>query len=293
MAGVYCDCKGETYPTHGTYYLRLLELFKGGGVSLGHFSFILKATGAVVSGSTILDALQNKALNDPVSDVDIFVEEKNAALLNALIYPLFVKYDNPPDPHMRDHTGPGYMSNIVGLYNYTWRSSNGTLSLYKRVQVIVIKNGIAPKEHVQQFDLTFCQNYFDGDHFYSFHPRCVHSKTGSCGVTIDYDRLDRLNKYIERGYTITNFDKKALDKEEATRKEIVKKYRELKKDLKEYKADIPMLVQTYNDMITKIDYDHRVGVIQHNSIDYYTQLKLLNCEAKYELEEFLEMLKGV
>lgn len=268
MQNTYCSCQKEVYPTFGKYYVRLRDLFKGGGLSLEQFSFILKATGAVISGSTILDAIQDKGLTDPQSDLDIFVEEKNVALLNALIYPLFVKYENPPNPHIRDHTGPGYMTNIVGLYNYTWYSSKD--KLYKPVQIIVIKNGITPLEHIQRFDLTFCQNYFDGDRFYSFHPQCVKNKTGSCGVTIDYDRLGRINKYIERGYTITNFNKDALDKEEATRADLIKKYR---------------------NPLCKIDFYRKLNEIQCNKIDYYTQLKLLNLEAtNYINNEYLKVV---
>jgi hypothetical protein len=69
-------------------------------------------------------------------------------------------------------------------------------------QIIVLDDGVKPTEFVKGFDLTFCQNYFDGEHYYSYHPECVKSRIGYMTKTIDEKNKYRIQKYEERGYKI-------------------------------------------------------------------------------------------
>ena len=62
------------------------------------------------------------------------------------------------------------------------------------------------QDAVRRFDLTFVQNYWDGnDCVYSFHPHCAASGKGFV-LAHSRAKMSRIAKYLARGYTVS-FDK--------------------------------------------------------------------------------------
>ena len=240
MSAPSCDC----IPKHFKDSKNLLHRFKlealeamleADGVSFSHLCFILQATGSVISGSTILQCLNNDKEDGCYlqRDVDIYVEKKNAALLNALLYPIFdyskiplnhsngkVYYNTVKSPNggmfnnMTDMDYPEALPSIIGLYNYSCRRKGEVINykgekcevmkFVRPYQIIVLDDGVKPTDFVANFDLTICQNYFDGLNFVSYHPKCVSTKKGYITRLVDEKRMVRIKKYEERGYTILN-----------------------------------------------------------------------------------------
>ena len=214
----------------------LKKMIDDDGINFNHLCFILQATNAIISGGTILQILNNDKQRYQLSDVDIYVEEKNCALLNALLFPYF-DYSKIPLRNSKNEiyyfkrtypTGglfkdtkyakeyvdeyPGVFSQIVGLYNYAAVKkviicNFEAMSYICTYQIIVLENGVNPKDFVKNFDLTFCQNWFDGEQFFSYHPHCVMSRSGYLTRDVDEKRRYRIQKYEYRGYKVLNYTK--------------------------------------------------------------------------------------
>jgi hypothetical protein len=89
------------------------------------------------------------------------------------------------------------MPNIISIYTYSW---------VHPIQVIVLKKGVDPRNYIETFDYTFCQNYYDGENINSYHPQCVKAKRGFLNYRVENPELQfhRTLKYEARGYTIVN-----------------------------------------------------------------------------------------
>ena len=223
-----CNCSPKTYDD----FTKLEKFFENDGIHFKQLCDILRATEAVISGGTILCTLNNDNKGYTLSDVDIYVEKKNSALLNALLCPIF-DYTKVPlkdsDGNIYYHTVtyptggmfnktkpdsdyPDVLPSIVGLYNYTckkkttsvWYSKDpfDYMSYLRPYQIIVLEDGVKPKDFVKGFDLTFCMNYFDGETLVSYHPECVASRKGYVMKEVDMKTSQRIQKYEYRGYTI-------------------------------------------------------------------------------------------
>lgn len=77
------------------------------------------------------------------------------------------------------------------------------------VDLMELKQGILPLNVVSNFDLTFCQVWFDGEKFYATHSADVRSKKGK--LNQDYLATflagntflkNRFKKYVEKGFSI-------------------------------------------------------------------------------------------
>jgi len=208
-----------------TSFNNLKKHFEHDGVDFDNFCRILQESNAIISGGTILRAMKSdKEEKYILSDVDIYVNESNSNTLLNYLNKLF-DYSNIPlknsqgniyyykfqETHTRDKEYIGKFENIVELYNYTCRVKQKccdyeAMCYIRPYQVIVIDDTIPVKNFVNMFDLTFCQNYFDGKDFFSYHPNCVSSKHGYITKYIDIDYWYRVEKYEQRGYTIVNKD---------------------------------------------------------------------------------------
>lgn len=220
---LYCPCSLKVVNDN----LPLLkDFFETNGVPFNYISNILKRTGAVLSGSTILKVMNNE-LNqrltgkdgDPYNpyDIDIFVGEKNLEKLKEYLSLLFDHID--PSSHY-DYFAEeqkirrllySSMPNITHVLTYSW---------IHPIQVIALKEGVDPREYIETFDYTFCQNYYDGVDIKSYHPQCVKTKRGFLIYNMDENpgrQFHRTLKYEARGYTIVN---SALGPDADTKKQI-------------------------------------------------------------------------
>lgn len=223
-----CSCI-STQVTDEICKNNLKKMIHNDGINFNHVCFIIQATNAIISGSTILQILNNENKGYNLSDVDIYVEEKNQALLNALLFPYF-DYSKIPLKNSKGETYyfkvqyptggffkntnpsneyPEILPKIVGLYNYTARKkvtvcNFEAMGYIRPYQIIILENGVNPKDYVKNFDLTFCQNWFDGENFFSYHPDCVKSRSGYHTRKVDEKRKYRIEKYEHRGFKVLN-----------------------------------------------------------------------------------------
>lgn len=88
--------------------------------------------------------------------------------------------------------------------------------LYDRLKVITLKNDAAdrriqiccpvsiedtPQTALNNFDLTFVMNYYDGENIYSAFPNDVLSRSGGM-YYVDGVTEERINKYVSRNFEI-------------------------------------------------------------------------------------------
>ena len=108
---------------------------------------------------------------------------------------------------------------VINLFNKvgTFRSSD-LVQVNKRIEgevdIMSIRNKRSPLEVVNNFDLTFCQVWFDGVDVYASHPEHIKAKKGElqydyCLTLFTGNRFlrNRMRKYIDRGFEVT-FDKR-------------------------------------------------------------------------------------
>jgi len=88
------------------------------------------------------------------------------------------------------------------------------MKVQHEVDVMSIRNKRSPLEVVNNFDLTFCQVWFDGKDVYASHPEHIETKQGElryeyCLTLLGGNRFlkKRIQKYTKRGFNVT-LDKK-------------------------------------------------------------------------------------
>jgi len=186
---------------------------------------LLRDTGSLIAGGQILSACQpfdqKDDEPDSVRDTDIYVPVKNIpTFLNT-----FIKGENPI-----------YQANTFKRYGATlycksFLRKNGIRTVFKfaykqqeehlvypghmvrktisEVDIMAVRNKRTPLAVVNNFDLTFCQVWFDGSDVYASHPEHIKSKFGF--IRYDYCKTlvngnmflkNRIRKYISRGFKI-------------------------------------------------------------------------------------------
>jgi len=223
-----CDCN-PIIRDNERYFNNLRQHFKHDGLDFNNFCKILQESKAIISGGTILSVMNSdESERYIIPDVDIYVNQSNSNVLLNHLDTVF-NYSHIPlknskgnnyhykfeCKNTKDTEYMGKFKNIVELYNYTCRvkvthSDFEIMSYVRPYQVIVIDDSISVQDFVSKFDLTFCQNFFDGKQFFSYHPDCVSSKRGFITRYIDIDYLYRIEKYEKRGYTIVNKNDKNM-----------------------------------------------------------------------------------
>lgn len=83
-----------------------------------------------------------------------------------------------------------------------------------QMNFFVFADDIESRSVIAEFDLSFCQSWWDGDHTYSFDPDGLRKKHGllnikhRCLLYRDFDLalIERIHKYKKRGFVINLFD---------------------------------------------------------------------------------------
>jgi len=177
---------------------------------------MIKETGSLISGGSILSA----CIGEPVEnqDVDMYVPVKHIPrFLNELIIkdgPIF-----DADAYNK-YAASFYCSSFLRkngirkVYNFLGRALGVVNANTYELDVMSVRNKRGPLAVVNNFDLTFCQVWFDGTDVYASHPEHIKSKTGIlqfdyCKKLIGGNRFlkNRINKYIRRGFQI-KFDER-------------------------------------------------------------------------------------
>jgi hypothetical protein len=197
---------------------------------------LLKSTGAVISGGRVLSAVADYAHDENTAwtndncktDTDFYVPAKN---IPAFLDEMVMKEDSIMKPEYANSYGASRYCNSFLRRNgirkvYTFKT--GTITRHRRarvdiiepvanqIDVMAVRNARSPLDVVNNFDLTFCQVWFDGTDVYASHPEHIESKKGM--LQGDYVKLmltgnaflkKRMAKYMRRGFTI-DFDLDAV-----------------------------------------------------------------------------------
>ena len=209
------------------------------------FCTLLQDTGAIIAGGSVLKAHQipaeNNEGNDELQDIDIYVPVNTAkAFFDKFVRDPVVAILKPYTGHT-DHriAERSYKS---ALYCKSFLQKNGIKKVYNFIKrhfevrdvrgsrrtvetgrnefdVMIVRNRRTPLQVVNNFDLTFCQTWFDGINIYASHPEDIRQKSGTLqGEYVDLflkgNRFlhQRIDKYGKRGYKVV-LDKQAEGKD--------------------------------------------------------------------------------
>lgn len=203
------------------------------------FRGVLKDAHALVAGGSVVSALIDK----PINDLDVYVHYSYAM---QLILQLMneCKFSTKS---WKIHTGSMYDESFfrrnhillrVPLYKQFQRGrrdrriefGNQPVADDFQIDVIVIPDEIRLEEVITNFDLSFCETWWDGDKVYSADPDGIRFREGRLKPTywkclfqdLNWFTVRRLKKYRSRGFTINLCDDPemtlqkvtAIDKEE-------------------------------------------------------------------------------
>lgn len=172
---------------------------------------------AIIAGGSVLSTFSDYDIND----IDIYVNYSNAKELLKDLYILGCS-------RMSAHKAPSYdqsffrKNNIIARF-FTVMNSEKFYDqyqdrydrIYRRyrkildVDVMIIPDHIPLENVVTNFDLTFCQVWWDGEKIHSYDIDDIKSKSGSLNpqyvesyLNVNTFIIDRILKYKKRGFTI-------------------------------------------------------------------------------------------
>jgi hypothetical protein len=192
---------------------KLLEMFNNEAPVLECIKKLLRDTGSLIAGGGILNAIQPfPALHDKMMssrDIDIYVPTSQI--------PTFIDRVRADDCLKSDRVKEIEAS----LYCKSFLRKNGIRKIYTLstkykfsynnilIDVMSVRNKRTPLAVVNNFDLTFCQVWYDGEAVYASHPDHIREKKGFMSAEYIPTFLAgnrflarRTNKYIKRGFTI-------------------------------------------------------------------------------------------
>jgi len=174
----------------------------------------LKENNAVIAGGFLLNAIHNyirPGVYETV-DIDIYVPCKNLKKVNKIM----AKLTN--SGRLSQHNATSYCLSFLrrnGIRSVqTFYHANETrdpirYSIPSIMDIMAVRNARSPLEVVQNFDLTFCQIWYDGETLWATHPSDVRNKKGV--LQNDYVTLflqgniflkNRIRKYARRGFIV-------------------------------------------------------------------------------------------
>ena len=181
---------------------------KDAEIKFNLLSQILQECNAVIAGGSVLSAYTDSELND----IDIYVNKKNAVELKNKIRAL--GYTNIFMGSIQTQYDNSFFikNNIIARFpiatnGYSiWNSNTQTY-----MDIIIVSDNVNVLQVVNNFDLTFCEIWYDGIHVHAADPKGVLEKKGylkkdyvekllTCFNTFT---IKRMEKYEEKGFQIT------------------------------------------------------------------------------------------
>jgi hypothetical protein len=178
------------------------------GINIQIFNECLQRHNAIVSGGSILS--WGFRLFGNFTDIDIYVPSKHiksflleiAELLNVAM---------PRQINMQIKSPSAYCRSFLKRNNIT-RIYVIAVAHQPFIDIMEVKDISEPTKVVSNFDLTFCECYYDGRHVMVNYPEHIATKTGFLRKDYILDYLSgncfikkRIEKYLNRGFTI-DFD---------------------------------------------------------------------------------------
>ena len=162
----------------------------------------LKDSGAVIAGGSILSMIIDNNTSF-LNDFDIYVNLKNSQIIYEAIIKLGYKL-------ISSHLSPAYDQSFFKKNNILSRFSFFNLKGLKPIDLMIIDDNVTVNSVVSNFDLSFCEIWFDGENVYSNDPESLKTKTGY--LKKDYAEyvftyfnkfiIRRIKKYSKRGFKI-------------------------------------------------------------------------------------------
>ena len=131
------------------------------------FDTILKESDALVAGGAIVNTITGMI----IKDIDIYVPIKNLKKFVSNLKTIFLIEK--------------YRMIESSKYCRSFLRRNGIKKIYtiigpnrKVIDIMSIRNSRTPLQVVNNFDLTFCQTWYDGAHIYASHPDHIKNRSG-------------------------------------------------------------------------------------------------------------------
>jgi hypothetical protein len=166
----------------------------------------LKKAGAVIAGGSILSAF----CNFEIKDLDIYVNKKKMISLVNTLLNLGYRVSNSCLAPVYDQSF-FKKNNIISRFVFTTDTHIVKTGYLIPIDVMVIQDNINVVDVVKNFDLSFCEAWFDGENVYAVDPDGITNKRGI--LKPDYNEalfkyfnrfiLKRIKKYVKRGFNIT------------------------------------------------------------------------------------------
>jgi hypothetical protein len=168
----------------------------------------LKKYNAVIAGGFVLSCFSGFISND----IDIYITCKNmkkfASNLPPFLSPILIDFISK-----YDSIGKKYVQRML-CYKY---DKNNERVYHIKVDIVIVDDNYTVDEVIDNFDLTFCKIWFDGDNVYASHPNDVKKKVGHLNkkylndyylaIKTDKTRSNLIHgrniKYTKRGFKIT------------------------------------------------------------------------------------------
>jgi len=181
---------------------------KGAGNSderlLAFLNKTLKDNHAIISGGFLLKAI-GTFVDEKSVDIDIYVPTAHTAVFRGIMSKLFDETS-----HVTHLASPTGFLNKNGIVSVTKYKREIDADHYAEMDIVEVKGDRTPKDVVQNFDLTFCENWYDGENVYMTYPEHVKTKKGF--LENHYLKLlfegsqvliNRMKKYIRRGFRVS------------------------------------------------------------------------------------------
>ncbi len=170
------------------------------------FNRLLIETEGVIAGGSVTRIYSGLRYG---TDIDIYVHPSDdvinlAKFLNRFGYVL--EYGN-------SYVVPGYDSsfllknNILGRFHYV---KYDTYSMSSTIDIMIVSPNMRIRDVVTNFDLSFCEIWYDGNSIYAQYPNDVINKSGilkpsyiSSFLKLNSFTLKRIKKYRNRGFKIS------------------------------------------------------------------------------------------
>ena len=197
----------------------LLRIFKPGYIKIfgdasdadviEYINRTLRVNNAIVAGGFLLDSINNH--REANVDVDMYVPCRNLSRFNKIMAKLGEcrgLLQHYATFYCRSFLRINGIRSVQAFYNVT-TDRNGIPSRHV-MDIMAVRNSRSPLDVVQNFDLTFCQIWYDGENVFATHPDHIRTKKGY--LQKDYVPIllsgnkflkTRLDKYRRRGYKIT------------------------------------------------------------------------------------------
>jgi len=173
---------------------------------LAYINGILKEHDAIVSGGFILKAI-GSFVDEKSVDIDIYVPSVHAEPFRIIMAKLF-NFKNVKSHIAADINSVGSFfkkNGIVSVNKYSKLIPN-----YAEMDIVEVAEDRTPVVVVKNFDLTFCENWYDGENLFMTHPEHVKTKHGFLEnhyLKLLYSGnpvlINRMKKYIGRGFRVS------------------------------------------------------------------------------------------